>query len=154
VIIEVLSVCRRPPGWVTDAAGDYAGRFGAHIDLRFKYVAPGRDTRSVDGRRRDEAKRLAKTLEPNTLVIALDASGDEHTSEGLARRLTAWRAGHDRMALVIGGPDGLDPAFLAGAHGRWCLSKLTLPHLLVQILVAEQIYRAWTILEGHPYHRV
>ena len=153
MIIEVLSVCRRPPAWVADAADTYAKRLAGDVTLKFKQVAPGRDTTSAEARRRDEAKRLLKTLKPDTHVIALDIQGNERTSETLAKRLDGWRADFEKVALVIGGPDGLESEFLTHAASRWSLSKLTLPHLLVQIIVAEQIYRAWTILERHPYHR-
>ena len=153
MIIEVLSICRRPPAWVTDAADEYAKRLAGDVTLKFKHLAPGRDTTSAEERRKDEAKRLSKALKSDTHVIALDIQGDEYTSETLAKRLEVWRADFGQVALVIGGPDGLESEFLTHAASLWSLSKLTLPHLLVQIIVAEQIYRAWTILERHPYHR-
>ena len=153
MIIEVLSVCRRPPAWVNDVANEYAKRLAGDVRLSFKHVAPGHAAATIETRRKDEAKRLTKALKPDTHVIALDMFGDAHSSESLAKRLDAWRTEFDRVALVIGGPDGLEPEFLTRAAGRWSLSKLTLPHLFVQVIVAEQIYRAWTILEGHPYHR-
>ena len=132
---------------------EYAKRLVGDITLTFKYVAPGRATASAAERRAEEAKRLIKALKPDTHLIALDMQGEEKTSEALAKRLDAWRRDFDRVALVIGGPDGLGSAIKTRAASCWSLSKLTLPHLLVQIIVAEQIYRAWTILERHPYHR-
>lgn len=153
MIIEVLSVCRRPPGWVTDAADEYAKRLAGDVTIKFKHLAPGRHTLSAAERRKDEAKRLSKALKQDAHAIALDIQGEQYSSETLAKRLDRWRGDFKQVTLVIGGPDGLETEFLSRAASRWSLSKLTLPHLLVQIIVAEQIYRAWTILERHPYHR-
>ena len=85
--------------------------------------------------------------------MALDVTGDALSSPELAGWLGEWRTRHTDVTLLIGGADGLDTGLRERAAQRWSLSRLTLPHLLVQIIVAEQIYRAWSILEGHPYHR-
>ena len=86
-------------------------------------------------------------------MVALDERGTALTTVALSRRLEAWQLEHDCVALVIGGPDGLEPAFRDAAHERIRLSDLTLPHAMVRVLLAEQLYRAWSILAGHPYHR-
>ena len=153
MIVDVLCVCRRPPAWVTSATADYAKRLARHIELRFRYFAPGPDSAGPTARKREEAQRLLKALQLGTHLVALDEHGSEQTSVGFAQRLADWRARSDHVSLAIGGADGLDSTLLAAAAERWSLSQLTLPHLLVQIMVAEQLYRAWSILEGHPYHR-
>ena len=153
MMVEVLCVCRRPPAWVTDATADYAQRLGRHIGLKFRYLAPEREGAAGAMRCRDEGQRVLKSLRAGTHLVALDERGDEHTSAGLASALARWRERFAHVTFAIGGADGFDSAVLEQASERWSLSRLTLPHLLVQIVVAEQIYRAWSILEGHPYHR-
>jgi 23S rRNA (pseudouridine1915-N3)-methyltransferase len=86
-------------------------------------------------------------------VVALDERGTNLTTKALAERLKGWQLGGDDVALVIGGPDGLDPAFRQAAHERIRLSDLTLPHAMVRVLLIEQLYRAWSVNAGHPYHR-
>lgn len=151
--LDVISVCRRPPPWVTELTLDYAARLTRHLTLRFRHVAPGADSLAATERKRDEAARVAKLIAPGTHVVALEIGGTPLSSPALAEWLSGWRAEQRPVALVIGGADGLDPSLCRRAAQRWSLSNLTLPHLLVQVVVAEQVYRAWTILAGHPYHR-
>jgi len=151
--LEVLCVCRRPPPWVRDLTQDYSQRLPRDLALEFAYVAPGRDSVSAPERRRDEGLRLIKRIKPGTRLVALDERGSEVDSDTVARWLAGWRADGIPVSLAIGGADGLDGVILDRAERQWSLSRLTLPHLIVQILVAEQLYRAWSIGEGHPYHR-
>jgi 23S rRNA (pseudouridine1915-N3)-methyltransferase len=153
MLIDVLCVCRRPPRWVVELTADYARRLPRHLALEFAYVPPGHDGLASDARKRDEARRLERRITADSALVALDERGEEVDSPSLARWLERWRAEHARLCLVVGGADGLDPALLDRARQRWSLSRLTLPHLLVQVIVAEQLYRAWSILDGHPYHR-
>lgn len=153
MLIEVVCVCRRPPRWVSEVTSDYARRLPRDLRLEFTFVAPAGDSLPSAERKRDEARRIGKRVAADSAVIALDGGGEEVDSAGLAGWLEHWRAEHSRLSLVIGGADGLDAELLATARRRWSLSRLTLPHLLVQVLVAEQLYRAWSILNGHPYHR-
>jgi 23S rRNA (pseudouridine1915-N3)-methyltransferase len=151
--LDVLCVCRRPPPWIRDATQDYSQRLPRDLTLEFAYVAPGLNSVSAAERRRDEGLRLLKRLKPDVRLVALDERGTEVDSDTVAQWLKAWRAGGKPVALAIGGADGLDSAILGRAERQWSLSRLTLPHLVVQIIVAEQLYRAWTIDGGHPYHR-
>jgi 23S rRNA (pseudouridine1915-N3)-methyltransferase len=153
MVVELLSVCRRPPAWVAAATADYARRLAPAIALRFRQIAPGPDSATSAVRRRDEARRLRAALGRASHVVALDEGGEELTSPGLASWLAAWRERTPHVTLIVGGADGLDASIQDSAAQRWSLSRLTLPHLLVQIVVAEQLYRAWTIIEHHPYHR-
>ncbi len=153
MVVEVLCVCRRPPAWVVETCADYAKRLARTDELRFRYLNPGADGADSAVRRRDEGGRIMKALKAGTHLVALDERGDEFTSLELAQRFGGWRERHDHLTFAIGGADGFDAALLAQAAERWSLSRLTLPHLLVQVVVAEQLYRATSILAGHPYHR-
>jgi 23S rRNA (pseudouridine1915-N3)-methyltransferase len=153
MLIEVLCVCRRPPAWVATATAEYAKRLPRELRLDFSFMAPAGSAINAAQRRQDEGARLLKRVPNGVPLIALDDGGTAHTSEAFAAQLLDLRREHRKLALVIGGADGLDNAVFARALSRWSLSRLTLPHLLIQVVLAEQIYRAWTISEGHPYHR-
>ena len=118
-------------------------------------LAPGKRGKGMDVARamRDEAKRMVDAIPKGALVIALDQRGREWDTQELSQQLADWlQLGRD-VALLIGGPDGLAEECMALAERKWSLSRLTLPHPMVRIVVAEQIYRAWSILKNHPYHR-
>ncbi len=142
------------PGWVAEGFADYAGRMPRECRLELVEIPLGKRTRSSDPARAraDEGRRMMAAAGDATRVC-LDVRGRSVDTAGLARRLETWLAGGRDAALMIGGPDGLDPPCLEAAEWRWSLSPLTLPHGLVRVLVAEQLYRAWSILTGHPYHR-
>ena len=101
-----------------------------------------------------EGRRILERLKPGEHVVTLDLGGKAWSSEGLASELRRWQAEHPALALVIGGPEGLSPEVKARANQSWSLSALTFPHGMVRVILMEQIYRAWTILQGHPYHKV
>ena len=153
MVVDVLCVCRRPPAWVAAASADYVKRLARQVELKFSYLNPGPDGADSAVRRRDEAARLGKAMKTGTHLVALDERGAQHSSTELAARLGVWRERHHHVTLAIGGADGFDLTWLAQAAESWSLSRLTLPHLLVQVVVAEQIYRAASILADHPYHR-
>ena len=100
-----------------------------------------------------ESKRILSQIDASDHVVALDVIGKSWSTPELAEHLASWQQLGSDISLVIGGPDGLDPACLQRANQRWSLSALTLPHPLVRVMLAEQLYRAWTILQNHPYHR-
>ena len=154
MVVDVLCVCRRPPAWVRETCADYAKRVARSDELRFRFLNAGPDGVDSMVRRRDEGARIGKALRAGSHLVALDERGDALTSMEFATRFGRWRERHDHLTLVIGGADGLDAQILNSAAERWSLSRLTLPHLLVQVVVAEQIYRAASILAGHPYHRL
>lgn len=142
------------PGWVDEGVREYAGRMPRECRLELREVALGRRSRGGDTARAmgEEAERLL-AASSGCWRVCLDVRGEQLDTAGLARRLAAWlQAGQD-VALLVGGPDGLAEPCLAAAQWRWSLSPLTLPHGLVRVLLAEQLYRAWTVLSGHPYHR-
>ena len=120
-----------------DVASKYAGRVSEIMVREGDFVTAG---------------QVVARMQIDTLV-ALDERGTNLTTKALAERLKGWQLGGDDVALVIGGPDGLDPAFRQAAHERIRLSDLTLPHAMVRVLLIEQLYRAWSVNAGHPYHR-
>ena len=152
--LSVVAVGQRVPDWARTAWEDYAKRFPPELKVELKAVkTEPRGSKSLQSLYSAERERIEAQLARGTHRVALDEHGTRLTTQALAARLKDWqRAGAD-VALIIGGPDGLDPALLAGAHERIRLSDLTLPHAMVRVLLVEQLYRAWSINAGHPYHR-
>lgn len=143
------------PAWVEEGFAEYARRLPPEVALRLVEI-PAVSGAKKDGRARilqREAERLLAAIPGQALTLALDVSGQLWTTEELARRLSAWMGTGRDVALLVGGPEGLAPACLELASERWSLSRLTFPHPLVRVIVAEQLYRAWSILRKHPYHR-
>ena len=158
--IRIISVGRLKAGPERTLCNDYLKRFaatGKGIGLAWRDEIELDESRSPDAPRRktEEAAAISSRLETgNTRLVTLDERGKMLTSEELARLIGGWRdEGIGETAFVIGGPDGLDPAFAASAHARIAFGKVTWPHRLVRIMLAEQLYRTATILSGHPYHR-
>ena len=153
--LHVLAVGTRMPAWVDAGWKEYARRLPADCALVLHEIRPEprRSGKTAAQLMQAEAARLRAAIPAGALVIGLDERGRRRRTEDLARDLEDWRHdGRDRVFL-IGGPDGLEPALKAEAHALWQLSDLTLPHPLVRIVLAEQIYRAWAIINNHPYHR-
>jgi 23S rRNA (pseudouridine1915-N3)-methyltransferase len=142
------------PDWAQAAWDDYARRFPPELRLDLKAVkTEPRASKTLPALLAAERERIAAAIPKGARVVALDERGTALTTMALAEKLKAWPLENDTVALVIGGPDGLDPAFRQAAHERIRLSDLTLPHAMVRVLLAEQLYRAWSINAGHPYHR-
>jgi len=152
--LVIVAVGQRQPAWVNDAVADYLARFPADFDVRLVEVkAEARSGQAVERTLVAEGQRLQAAVAQATVVVALDEHGKDWTTVQFAEQLQKWRARSERVAFVIGGPDGLDPDFKRAAAMRVRLSSLTLPHALARVLLAEQLYRAWSILAHHPYHR-
>ena len=143
------------PAWVTTGFEDYQKRLNQEISLDLTAIPAKKRTKSSDVERltRQEGEAMLAAIHGGDHVIALDVKGKELSTEQLAQRLAQLLQQGDNLALLVGGPEGLAPACSARAVERWSLSKLTLPHPLVRVLLAEQLYRAWSVLKGHPYHR-
>ncbi len=151
--IRLRAVGTRMPGWVTTGYNDYARRMPPECRLELTEIAPGKGRGDPARTLADEEKRLLGPIGPDDAVIALAIDGHAWSTEQLAEQMRGWLAdGRDR-ALLIGGPDGLGDACLSRSEQRWSLSPLTLPHPLVRVVVAEQLYRAMSLLKNHPYHR-
>jgi len=150
----VVAVGQRVPDWAQAAWDDYAKRFPPESRLELKAVkTEPRGSKTVATLLAAERERIEAAIPKGARIVALDERGTALTTVALAQKLKAWPLENDVVALVIGGPDGLDPAFRQAAHERIRLSDLTLPHAMVRVLLAEQLYRAWSINAGHPYHR-
>jgi 23S rRNA (pseudouridine1915-N3)-methyltransferase len=150
----VVAVGQRVPDWAQAGWDDYAKRFPPEMRLELKAVkTEPRASKTVPALLAAERERIQSAIPKGARIVALDERGTALTTLSLAARLKEWQLENDAVALVIGGPDGLDPAFRQAAHERIRLSDLTLPHAMVRVLLAEQLYRAWSIHTGHPYHR-
>jgi 23S rRNA (pseudouridine1915-N3)-methyltransferase len=152
---RLISVGERMPAWVADGFAEYRKRLSRDLPLDLVEVPLGARGKGRDPARAiaDEGAAVLAALPRDAHVVALDGRGQPWSSEQLARQLEAWRMAGRDLAILIGGPDGHAPDALARAHQRWSLGPLTLPHMLVRLIVAEQLYRAASINAGHPYHR-
>src|SRR5690625_5096008 len=151
--IRLLAVGKRMPAWVNTGYDDYARRLPRTCRLELIEINPGKRQRGTERATAEEGRRILDTIGRDDAVIALDVKGTHWSTEQLASHMHTWLGdGRDRC-LLIGGPDGLASACLARAEQRWSLSALTLPHPLVRVIVAEQLYRAHSMLNNHPYHR-
>jgi 23S rRNA (pseudouridine1915-N3)-methyltransferase len=150
----IVAVGQRVPDWAQTAWDDYAKRFPAELKVELKAIkTEPRGSKTYEQLVAAERKRIEEAIPKGTRVVALDERGTALTTVALAAKLKDWQLGGDDVALVIGGPDGLDPAFRQAANERIRLSDLTLPHAMVRVLLVEQLYRAWSINANHPYHR-
>lgn len=151
----LVAVGTRMPDWVDTGFEDFARRMPRELPLQLIEVKaePRTTGKTVEAMMAAEAMRIEAALPARCRRIILDERGEDISSRALARRLENWQAGGDDVAIIIGGPDGLDPTLKASAHETMRLSSLTLPHALVRVMLAEAIYRAWSLLKNHPYHR-
>lgn len=154
VRIHLISVGRRMPGWVQAGFEDYARRLPHQCRLRLVEIEPEYRARNdVERMVRNEGERLLKAVPKGAYVIALDERGKAWSTAQLASELRGWLASGRDIALLVGGADGLADICRDQAEQTWSLSRLTFPHQLARIILAEQLYRAWSLLHGHPYHR-
>ncbi len=153
--INLIAVGTRMPAWVNEGYREYARRFPRECRLKLTEIPSGQRVRSgtVERAVSEEGKRMLAELVPRQRVIALDVNGRSWSTAQLAGQFGQWMQQGQDVSLLVGGPDGLSLSCLERAEQRWSLSPLTLPHPLVRVVLAEQLYRAWTIMVGHPYHR-
>ena len=153
--IHIIAVGERMPEWVGGAYAEYARRLPREFRLELHEIPAGRRAKGADLSRltRAEGERQLAAVPAGAQVVALDRSGRELDTEALAARLEKQLGAGRDLALLIGGPEGLAPACLAAAEERWSLSRLTFAHPVVRVVLAEQLYRAWSIISRHPYHR-
>ncbi|MFO1301845.1 MAG: 23S rRNA (pseudouridine(1915)-N(3))-methyltransferase RlmH [Burkholderiaceae bacterium] len=155
MLIRIVAVGTKMPAWVGAAVDDYARRMPP--DWRVEWREVRAEPRGASGHAaawmQREAERIRAALPQGARLVVMDERGRDLDTRQLAQRVAAWRDEAQPVAIVIGGPDGLDPALAREARETLRLSSLTLPHPLVRVLLAEQLFRAWSILAGHPYHR-
>jgi 23S rRNA (pseudouridine1915-N3)-methyltransferase len=153
--IHLIAVGTRMPAWVVEGYREYARRLPRECTLQLVEISPGMrsKSRSATRAREEEGRQILGAIPHDCHVIALDVRGRGWDTGELAIKLQDWLGSGRDVALLVGGPDGLSQACLDRADLAWSLSPLTFPHALVRVVVAEQLYRAWTINSGHPYHR-
>lgn len=153
--IRLVAVGSRMPGWVEQGWQEYARRMPPELPLELVEVPLGTRGKNADVSRliRQEGEAMLARVQPGERVVTLEVHGRPWSTEQLAAEVERWRLDARTVNLMVGGPEGLAPEVCARSERRWSLSPLTLPHPLVRILVAEQLYRAWTVLSGHPYHK-
>ena len=150
----IVAVGQRMPDWAQTAYDDFGKRFPPDCRVEIKTVkTEPRGSKTLETLYAAERARIEAAIPKGARVVVLDERGSQLTTVALARQLKSWQLEGDDVALVIGGPDGLDPEFKARAQMRIRLSDMTLPHAFARVLLIEQLYRAWSINANHPYHR-
>lgn len=150
----IVAVGLKVPDWAQTAYEDYVKRFPPELKVELKTVkTEARGSKTLETLLVAERARIEAVIPRGSRTVALDERGTALTTVALADKLQAWQLDAQDLAIVIGGPDGLDPEFKRKAHERLRLSDLTLPHAMVRVLLIEQLYRAWSISVNHPYHR-
>ena len=152
--LRVLAIGQKMPAWVDQGVEEYARRMPREISVEWLDIPPAkRGSATREKYRVQEAEAIEAKLSGKDYVVALDISGKAVSTELIAERFDQWQMQGEQISIVIGGPDGLHPHILKGAKERWSLGQITLPHPLVRVILAEQLYRAWSVQAGHPYHR-
>jgi len=153
--INLIAVGTRMPAWVTEAFQDYASRLQRECALKLIEINPGKRHKGadLDKIRNDEGARVLAAIPKSCQVVALDVTGKSWSTRQLSSQLQDWMTSGRDVALLVGGPEGLSEACKQRAEQHWSLSALTLPHPMVRVIIAEQLFRAWSILNNHPYHR-
>jgi 23S rRNA (pseudouridine1915-N3)-methyltransferase len=152
---RLITITHKSPAWIQEGYAEYAKRLPPTCALELVEIAAEKRTANADLHRimQREGEKMLGAIKPGHEVVALDVKGKSWSTAQLAQQLADWQQRGRHIDLLVGGPEGLAPACLQKAEVTWSLSPLTFPHILVKLIVAEQIYRAWSILQGHPYHR-
>ena len=153
--VKIIAAGTKMPGWVTEGFAEYQKRLTQEVTLQLTETQIAKRGKNADIEKliEKEGKDLLQQHAPQDLLVALDVKGKALSTEDLAQKLNQWQQEGRNISMLVGGPDGLSRDCLQQAEFKWSLSPLTLPHPLVRVLLAEQIYRAWTINKGHPYHK-
>jgi len=153
--IKLLAVGTKMPSWVTHGYNEYAKRLPRDMTLELIELPLGARGKNADVQRaiQKESAAILSSIDKTDHVIALEVKGHNWSTEKLAQNMERWQMDGLTVVLLVGGPDGLSDACRARANQQWSLSALTLPHPIVRLLLSEQIYRAWTVTQNHPYHR-
>jgi 23S rRNA (pseudouridine1915-N3)-methyltransferase len=153
--LHLIAVGTNMPDWVRQGYDEYSRRMPAECSLQLKEIQAGHRGKGADIKRavRDEAERMLAAIPTGCRVVCLEVEGRQWSTEELAEELQRWMVDGRDVALLVGGPEGLAQEVRDKAEQRWSLSALTLPHPLVRVVIAEQLYRALSVIKGHPYHR-
>lgn len=153
--LNLLAVGTKMPGWVVDGYQEYAKRLPRECQLILHEVMPAKRAKTGNAKQwmEEEGERILALIPTDHHVVSLDVKGKAWTTEQLAGQMENWLADGRDISLLVGGPDGLSAACRQRANQSWSLSPLTLPHPIVRVVMAEQLYRAWSVIQNHPYHR-
>lgn len=153
--MHLLTIGSRMPEWVNTGYQEYAKRLPRECSLQLLEIPLGTRSKNCDIPRliQREGEQMLAAIPENNIVVTLEIKGESWSTEKLSEKLKQWMSLGQDISLLIGGPEGLAPACRLRSQTQWSISNLTLPHPLVRIIVAEQLYRAWTLLKNHPYHR-
>jgi len=153
--IRLLTITHKMPAWIQEGYEEYAKRLPSSCTLELVEIAAEKRGNNADIKRitAREGEKMLAAIKPNHHVIALDVKGKLWSTEDLSTQLGQWLQDGRHIDLLVGGPEGLAPECMKKAENVWSLSPLTFPHFIIRLMVAEQIYRAHSMLQGHPYHR-
>ena len=153
--IKILAVGTKMPAWVTTGFSEYNKRMPREMRVEIVEISIGPRGKGADLKRaiKKEGDAMLSAIPNGDWVVALEVTGKTWSTEQLAEQMESWQLKGRNLCLLVGGPDGLDPRCSPMADQKWSLSALTLPHPMVRILLSEQLYRAWSIIQGHPYHK-
>jgi 23S rRNA (pseudouridine1915-N3)-methyltransferase len=153
--LRIHSVAGKTPSWVETGVQDFTRRLPSELQPIWHTEALDKRRRSANtvDSRAEESDRLWRSVPAQAHTVLLDVQGQSWDTPQLAEHLATWQMARRDVVILIGGPDGVTPSLIQAVDQRWSLSALTLPHMLVRIVLVEQLYRAWTLLQGHPYHK-
>lgn len=153
--IELVAVGTKGPDWVLTGFNEYQKRLPKDWQLNVRELAVSKRHKGEPAEKHieDEGKRMQSVLNTDGIIVALDSRGTNWSTLDLSKKLSEWQYDYKQVQFLIGGPDGLSKECLSVAREKWSLSRLTFPHFIVRILLAEQLYRAWSVLNNHPYHK-
>ena len=152
--MRVLTVGTRMPDWVSRGVDEYAKRMPRDLPIEWCEIPASKRSRdTAESRMLEEYQAIERRLKDQETIVVLDVDGSVLSTEAIAESIESWQDLGTKVAFVIGGPDGIHPRLKARAVAKWSLGRITLPHPLVRVILAEQLYRAWSINAGHPYHR-
>lgn len=153
--IQLIAVGTKMPKWIEEGYREYSSRFPKDMLLELIEIPAGKRGKNADITRilQKEGEQMLAAIPKSNRIVTLDIPGKRWDTEQLAQQLESWKLDGRDVSILIGGPEGLSPACKAAAEQSWSLSPLTLPHPLVRVVIAESLYRAWSITANHPYHR-
>ena len=153
--IDLIAIGHRMPSWIEQGFKEYKKRFSPHIDFKLIEIKPVQRSKNINTASilKQETNKIKTALGNHDQIIILDEKGKSINTKQLSVKLNEWKQDQLHIAIIIGGADGLSDDIKQQAHQTWSLSAMTLPHGLVRIIIMEQIYRAWSITQNHPYHR-
>jgi len=153
--VHLIAVGKKMPEWINSGYAEFSKRMPPELQIDLIEITPSvrNKTTPTEKNIKEEGNRIQSAIPANSRLIVLDEKGKNFSSIALSKKMESWLPMGQDIVLVIGGADGIDPKIKQQADEKWSLSSFTLPHALVRVVVAEQLYRAWSILKGHPYHR-